>query len=823
MEHLAREIRQAVGSLRRAPGFTTAALATLGFGIGASVLVWGTLHAVLFRPLPLRDAGAVVAIHLRTPENERYPLSIPDLLDYQAESASFEGLAAIAGCSLNLTGRGDAERLQGVRVAGNFFDLLGVAAAIGRTLRPEDDAAGAKVAVLSDGLWRRRYGADPAIVGQAMLLNGEPHEVVGVLPRDFRFPLQTADVAVPLAAERDPVRQDRRATGLLRTVGRLRPGVSAAAARAEMNAIAARLREAYPDANATKIGVNVTPYLDEVTGTVRPPLFVLAGAVLCVLLVGCANLSGLALVRASGRSRELGVRAALGATRGRLARLLLIEGLVLAAMGGLLGILAGLWGLQAVAALPPRVLPRAHEVRPDLFTFLFGAGLAAAAGLLCGGLPALLAGRTEPLAALKGGMAGTAATASLVARALGRAPLRRSRRLLVAFEVAMAMLLLAGAGLLLRSYVRFTDVDPGFEQERVLVARLALPRGRYARPEPMVRFHDALLARLRALPGVEAAGMISIAPMSGPLATAEVQREDRPPADPRAGEAAHYRMVSPGYFATMRIPILRGRDFSDEDRAGTPAVGIVNETLARHLFAEEDPVGRALVVDDAPAGSRRVTIVGVARDVRHERLDVPPAADLHLPAAQVIPDTVKWLANNQFWSVRTSSDPALLARAMQEAVRSIDPEVSASAFRTQEEIVADVSGTERLSLSLVAAFAAAALLLAAMGVYGLVAFSVAQRRREIGIRVALGARGGAVERLVALEGLRLAGAGLIAGGIAALAASRLLAGFLFGITPHDPATFAGVAACLLAASLLASWLPARAAARIPPTEALRAD
>jgi predicted permease len=648
--------------------------------------------------------------------------------------------------------------------------------------------------------------------------------VVGVLPRDFRFPLQTADVAVPLAAGRDPVRQDRRAVGILRTVGRLRHGVSAAAARAEMNAIAARLREAYPDANATKIGVNVTPYLDEVTGTVRPSLFVLAGAVLCVLLVGCANLSGLALVRASGRSRELGVRAALGATRGRLARLLLIEGLVLAAAGGLLGALLGVWGMQAVAALPPRVLPRAHEVGPDLFTFLFGGGLAAAAGLLCGGLPALLAGRTEPLSALKGGLAGTAASSSsLVARALGRAPLRRSRRLLVVFEVGMAMLLLAGAGLLLRSHLRFTDVDPGFEQGQVLVARLALPRGRYARPEPMVRFHDALLARLRALPGVEAAGMISIAPMSGPLASAEVRREDRPPADPRAGEAAHYRMVSPGYFGTMRIPILRGRDFSDEDRAGTPAVGIVNETLARHLFAEEDPVGRALVVDDAPAGPRRVTIVGVARDVRHEGLDVPPAADLHLPAAQVIPDTVQWLANNEFWSVRTTSDPALLARAVKEAVRSIDPDVSANSIRTQAEIVADVSGKERLSLSLIAAFAAAALLLAAMGIYGLVAFSVAQRRREIGIRVALGARGGEVERLVALEGLRLAGAGLIAGGIAALASSRLLAGFLFGITPHDPATFAGVAGSLLAASLLASWLPARAAARIPPTEALRAD
>ena len=818
----AREIRQAVRALLRAPGFAAAAIATLGFGLGANVLVWGALHAVLLRALPFRDPRSIVAIHLRTPSNERFPLSIPDLLDYQAETKSFEGLAAVAGQSLNLTGRGDAERLQGARASGNFFDLLGVTAATGRTLRPEDDASGAKVVVLGDGLWRRRFGADPALLGQAILLNGEPYEVVGVLPRSFRFPVQTAELAVPLAAGRDAVRQDRRAVGILRVVGRLEPGVGVAGARAELNAIAARLRLAHPDANATKIGVNVTPYLEEVTGAARPPLYVLAGAVGCVLLIGCANLSGLLLVRAAQRSRELAIRTALGATRARLARLLLLEGLILAAAGGLVAGLVALWGMQAVATLPPRVLPRAHEVGVDLWTALFGAGLAVAAGLLCGGVPALLAGRVEPLAALKGDGAATAAARG-AGRSIGRTPLHRSRRLLVGLEVALAMVLLAGTGLLLRSFARFVDVDPGFEQEQVLVARLALPRGTYGRPGPMIRFQEALRARLLALPGVEAAGMISIAPMSGPLATVELIREDRPPADPNAGESVHYRLVSTGYFGTMRIPILRGRDFSDDDRAGAPAVGIVNEALARRLFAGEDPLGHVLVVDDAPAGPRPVTIVGVSRDVRHDGLDAAPAPDLHLPAAQLIPDTVQWLANNQFWSVRTAGNPALLARAVKEAVRAIDPDVSASALRTQGEIVAEASGTERLSLGLIVLFAVAALLLAAMGIYGLVAFSVAQRRREIGIRVALGARGAEVERLVAGEGMRLAAAGLLAGGAAAFALSRLLSGLLFGITPHDPATFAAVAATLLLTALLASWLPARAASRIPPTEALRGE
>jgi len=821
MGDLAPEIRQAVRSLRRAPGFTAAAIATLGFGLGASVLVWGTLHAVLFRSLPFRDPGAIAAIFLITPDNGRFPLSIPDLLDYQAESKSFEGMVGVAGQSLNLTGQGDAERLQGVRATGNFFDLLGVRAQIGRTLRPEDDLSGARLAVLGDGLWRRRFGADPAVVGRTLLLNGEPHEVVGVLPRRFRFPGGSAELAVPLAAGRDPVRQDRRAVGILRTIGRLRPGVTLAAARAEMNAIAARLRESYPDANATKIGVNVTPYLEEITGAVRPSLFLLGGAVLCVLLIGCVNLSGLALVRASGRSRELAIRMALGATRGRLARLVLIEALLLAAAGGLAGGVAALWGMQALGALPPRVLPRAHEVGPGAFTFLFGVGLAIAAGLLSGALPAFLAGRTEPIAGLKGESARPGP--SRLARWLAIAPLLRSRRLLVGVEVALAMLLLAGTGLLLRSFVRLNDVDPGFEQRQVLVARLALPKGRYARPEPMVRFHDELLDRLRLLPGVEAAGMISIAPMSGPLGSADVRREDRPPADPNAGMAAHYRVVSPGYFATMRIPLLAGRDFEASDRVSAPAVGIVNATLARLLFPGEDPIGRTLVVDDAPAGPRRVTIVGVVRDVRHEGLDVPPIPDLHLPAAQVIPDVVQWLANNQFWSIRTAGDPAGLARAVKETVRGLDPDVSTSGLKTQKAIVDEAAGTERLSLCLVMAFAGAALLLAAMGIYGLVAFSVSQRRREIGIRIALGARGRDVERLVAGEGVRLAGAGLLAGGIAALPLCRLLAGFLFGIAPHDPATFAAVATTLFGVALLAAWIPARSAARIPPNEALRAE
>jgi predicted permease len=817
MRDMLDEVRFAARALGRARGFSLSVVLILGLAVGANVLVWGVVRAVLERPMPFRDPDGVVSVWLRTRDSDRYPLSISELLRFRKDSTTLLDLAGIAGMSVNLTGEGDAERVSGVRASGNLFSLLGVEAEIGRTLLGADDAAGARVAVITDGLWRRRYGADRAVLGRTLTINGESYELVGVLPPAFRFPSQLAELAVPLATERDPMRQDLRAEGTLRGVGRLRPGIGLAQSEAELSALTLRLGQESGDPTGSKQGMRVVPYLDEVVGGVRRWLWTLGAAVACVLLAACANLAGLAWLRAAGRSRELAVRQALGATRPRLARAFLLESLLLGAAAAVVGGMLAWWGLSGLSHLEPGTLPRAHEIAFDTPLTLFAVLLALAGGLLSGGWPALLASRARLVPALK--QDGGAVNAGRPGG--GRARLRRT---LVAAEVGLAMLLLAGAGLFLRSFVRLVGVDPGFDARGVLIARLALPRGRYGEPAAMVRFHDRLHDALRALPGVESAALISIAPMSGPLGSADVWRADRSPAESGAVEAAHYRVVSPDYLATVRTPLLRGRPFGEEDRTGTPPVAIVSRRLADDAFGSEDPIGRVLMVDDRPAGARRVTIVGVAADVRHEALDAPPVPDLYVPIAQLIPEGTKWLANNQFWAVRAArGSPEELTRAVSASVRGIDPEVAASHIRSLESYLDSSVSLTRLILRLVSLFALAALVLCTLGLYGLVAFSVAQRTREIGVRMALGAHRRDVLRLVLGEAAGLAFLGVASGALLGLLLTRLLAGLLFGIQPYDPLAYALAAAALGAAALTAAWVPARAAARVSPLAALRTD
>ena len=828
MRDLWHEIRLALRGLVRAPGFAITAVLTMAAALGGAVVVFAMADAVLLRPLPYRDPATVVSVTLVTRDTDRYPLSVPDFLEYRRETRSLSDLAAGAGMGANLSGSGDAERLQGMRVSGNLFTLLGVTAESGRTLLPEDDRANAKVVVLTHGLVARRFAGDAAIVGRAIVLNGEPYEVVGILPASFRFMSQTAEFAVPLAAEHDPVRENRRAMSSLRGVGRLAPGVTPEMATAEMSATAARLAKEYPDANATKLAVRVAPYQDDLTAAARPALLVLAGAVGCVLLIACANLAGLMLVRAAGRGRELAVRAALGATRGRLARLILIECGCLAAAGVALGLLLALWATQGLALLAPRVLPRAHEIALDGRAVAFAGFAAVVATLLIGLWPAVLAARTGLGEALAPGEASRRAAARSRGTASdllagGRTSRRRVRRLLVVGEVALAMILLAGAGLLLRSFAQLLAIDPGFDPEGVVIARLSLPKARYAKPEEMNIFHDRLRPLLQALPGVETAGFISISPMSGTLGSADFWDADHPPADPNAVEAAHYRVVGPGCFEALGMRLVRGRGFEPTDDARAPLVVIVNRTLAERTFHDRDPIGRSIMMDDQPQGARRLTIVGLVEDVRHESPDVPPVPDVHVPIAQVNGNVAAFLANNQYWALDAGGNPADLARAVRAAVQSLDPEIAASDVRPLEDYVGDAVGTRRLSLRLTALFAAAALLLSAMGLYGLVAYSVGQRTREIGIRMALGARAVDVERQIAGEGVRLAGAGLLAGLAGALLLGRLVRGLLFGIPPHDPATFLLVALLLGGVTLAAAWLPSRRAGRVDPAIALRAE
>jgi putative ABC transport system permease protein len=821
MRDLIHEIRLVLRALRRAPGFTVAAVLTMAAALGGAIVVFAMADAVLLRPLPFRDAATVVSVALVTRDTDRYPLSVPDYLEYRRETRSLVDLAAGGGLGASLTGSGDAERLQGMRVSGNLFTLLGVSAEHGRTLLPDDDRANAKVVVLTHGLVARRFASDPSIVGRSITLNGEPYEVVGILPEKFRFMTQAAEFAVPLAAEHDPMRDDRRAMGTLRTVGRLAPGATPGTATLEMSALAARLSAQYPDANATKLSVRVAPYQGEVTAAARPALLVLAGAMGCVLLIACANLAGLLLVRASGRRREMAVRAALGATRGRLARLILLESACLAAGGVTLGILLATWATQSLSLLGPRVLPRAHEIALDGRALLFAAGVAALSALLIGAWPAILASRTGLQEADGAAVARAPRAADLGPG--GRSTRRRARGLLVVVEVALAMILLAGAGLFIRSFGRLLAVDPGFDSDGVLIARLALPKSRYAAPETMIAFHDRLRPLLLALPGVTAAGFISISPMSGPLGSADYWDADHPPADLHAVGAAQYRVIGPGCFAAFGMRLLRGRDFEPTDDARAPGVVIVNRTLAEHTFGDADPIGRSIMIDDSPEGPRRLLIVGLVEDVRHESPDAPPVPDVHVPIAQVNANISPWLANNQFWALRATGNPALLARAARAAVASVDPEVAASDIRPLDDYLADSIGTFRLSLRLITLFATASLALAAMGLYGLIAYSVGQRTREIGIRMALGARAADVERQIVGEGVRLAGAGLLAGLAGALLLGRMVRGLLFGIPPHDPATFTLVALLLGGVILAASWLPSRRAGRVNPAIALRAE
>jgi predicted permease len=818
MTDLLKEIRLAARTLWRVPGFTIAAVLTLAAGIGANALVFMVVDAVLVRALPFRDAGRIVYVSLVTRDTPKYPLSIPDLIEYQRETRSLADMAGVAGANVSLTGSGDAERIQGVRASGNLFSMLGVEAVLGRTLLPDDDHAKAAVVVLTDGLWRRRFGGDRGVLGRSIVLNGDAYEVVGVLPPRFRFMAQSAEFAIPLAAEHDPARADRQAMNMLRVAARLAPGATAEQAAAEMTAMARRLQKQYPDSNATKQGVSVTPYRDEIVGEVRPVLVMLFGAVACVFLIGCANLAGLTLVRAAGRSREMAVRAALGATRWQLTRQILIEALLLSCVGGALGFVMTFASVPFLSSLKPRLLPRAHEIGVDLRVLAFAAVAAVLAGLLVGLWPALRASRL----ALAGAIHGSAGAAGEAA-VLGRTARSRARRLLVAAEVALSMLLLAGAGLFLRSLDRLLSVDTGFDSRNVLIARLALPKGKYGNSEAMVQFHDRLHPMLAALPGVKSAGMISIAPMSGVLGSADFWDADHPPADPHAVEAAHYRVIGKGCIEALGMRLVRGRGFAPSDDARSPAVVIVNQRLVDLTFPGVDPIGRHLMVEDNLTGARRLEIVGVVADVRHESLDVSAVPDVHVPVAQIHPNLAPWVANNQFWALRTAGDPRPLARAVQVAVREIDPDVAASDIRTFDDYLDDATGTRRLSTRLIGAFALGALFLAAMGLYGLVAFSVGQRTREIGIRMALGARAADVQRLVVGEAVRLSVAGLLAGLAAALLLTRLMSGLLYQIPAHDPLTYAAVAALLALVTLMASWLPARQAGRVDPATALRSE
>jgi putative ABC transport system permease protein len=809
---LADDVRYAFRALRSEPAFTLAAISTLALSLAANTSVFTVVKSVLLAELDMRDPGRLVAVRAMRNDGGEYPWNIPNFLDLRDTSQVLDGAAAYGGWNANLTGDAEPVRLFGVRVTGNFFQMTGVRAVAGRTLEPADDTPGRnKVVVLTYGLWTRRFAGDPTVVGRSIQLNGEPYTVVGVLPRSFTFRNLTAEIASPLAPDADPTRAVRGGTAFLSVYARVKPGIPPSAVQTDLDGAVATLRQRYPVENARYTGVKIVPMREDITGSVRPMLTVLLGAVALVLLIACANISSLLVARASRRRRDLAVRAALGASPARIARQLIVEGILLSSAGGVLGVVLAHWGVALLLAVSPIDLPRAAEVGLDGGVLAIAAAVSLACGVLFSVLPAWQAGNPDLIETLRAGGRSAGANAATA----------RFRGAIVIAEVALSLVLLSGAGLLLQSFARLTASDPGFRAENVVTARLALPITRYRTPANIANFHDRLYERLAALPQVTGAGAISILPLSGPLASADFTIAGDPPPSDKDKPSTNYRMIDGTYFAAMSIPLLRGRGFSEHDNENAPPVAIVSQALARRYWGDRNPVGTHILLNDRPSGARDVEVVGVSGLVREQTLDQPPTPCLFVPLAQVQPHLVRFAANNMFWAIRTRPGAALDAEVRRQ-IHQVDGDVAAL-LAPMQFYLDKSSGTQRFSLRILAAFALAALLLAASGLYALVSYSTAQRTREIGVRMALGARAPQVAGLIMRQGMSLVAIGVALGAAGSWAASGYLSTLLFEISAHDPATLAVAAMAMLAAGAAACYAPVRRALSADPMRALGSE
>jgi putative ABC transport system permease protein len=817
MDTLFQDVRYAIRQLVRSPGFTFVAVLTLALGLGANTAIFSVVHGILLRPLPYPEPDRLTMVWLNNPGQgiDKDIASFPLFADWRQQARSFERIVAYTGGGYTLTGRGEPEQLRGARVAAGFFPMLGVPAAHGRGLLDEENLPGhEKVVVLGHGLWQRRFGGDPAVLGQTVSLGGSLHTVVGVMPRGFQFPEQ-AELWTPLAPV-GPFEEFLASRGSLwlSVTARLRPGVSLAAAQAEMDTVAAAINKAYPD--GSQYGVKLEPLHQTVSGDVRPALLLLLGAVGLVLLIACANVANLLLARASSRRREIAIRSALGAGRGRVIRQLLTESLLLGITGGVLGVILARVGVEAFVAANPTALPRLETVAVDGTILLFALAASTLTGLVFGLVPALQTFREAVSEQLGDATRGSSEG--------GRGP--RIRATFVVAETGLALMLLVGAGLLVRSFVRILDLDPGLDAGQVTTVRLTLPEARYPEPDQIHAFYDRLLTDLRALPGVRSAGgasslLLSRLPNSGTLRVQGMPAP--PPGTPE--EPVTNDSVTTGFFETLHVPLKSGRLFEARDahpgnelRARpVPTVAVVNEALVRRFFAGQDPLGQRITFGNPT--NPQVTwseIVGVVGDVRRSGLDQEPRAEAYFYQGQA-PD------NGLHLVLRADGDLYAVARAAQKAVWAIDPDQPVASMRPLEDLLRGTVAERRLSMGLLAAFGVLALLLAAIGIYGVMAFSTAQRTRELGIRLALGAEPRDVLRLILLGGVKVSALGVGLGVVGALAASRALSSMLFGISPADPLTFALVVGLLAGASLLACYIPARRATRVDPVVALRQE
>jgi len=777
-------------------------VATLALGIGANTAIFSAVNGVLLHPLAYPDADRLVVVWGRHTTIGRETASQPDFLDWRAQARSFEALGAMANAGFNVTGAGEPEVVNGALATASLLHVFGVVPTVGRGFRDEEERASApKVAMLGEGYWRRRFGAERDVVGSRILLSGVPYTVVGIVPAQLRLQ-RPVDVWTPLATDST---RPRRAD-FLTVFGRLGHGVSMDRAQQEMTTVMRRLEAQYPESNAGW-SAEVVGLREQMIGEIRPALLVFMGAVGLVLLVACANVANLMLARAAARTRELTLRSALGASRSRLAGELLLESMLLALLGGGVGLLLALWGVAGLRSLGPDTLPRVDEIGLDLRVLGFALVLSLVTGLLFGLAPIWRMAKRDLHQGLAAGGRGVA----------GASGIHRARSALVLGEVALAFVLLAGASLLLRSFERLQQVDPGFAADRVLTARITLPRIAYPEEERWLAFGRELLARTAAEPGVRSAALVSDAPLgdSPPYWSFEIQGAESPA--PGAVQDAAVFTASASYFETLRIPLIRGRLFDASDRVGGPDVALISQSVAQRYWKGKDAVGgRITFGDPAEPDVRWMTVVGVVGDVLHERLNGEAYPQIYIPFEQSPERSMVVVA-------RTTGDPMAVVPAVRRAIEGLDPDLPLAGVSTLENRKAVSLARPRVNATVLGAFALAALVLAAVGIYGVVAYGVVQRTRELGIRMALGAGGSTLLRMVIRQGMMPVLGGMAFGIVGALAAGRLLRGLLFGVGSNDPMILALVTGFLVAVALAAMYLPARRASRSDPMIALRVD
>ena len=804
------DIQFGVRMLIKNPGFTVVSVLALALGIGANTAIFSVVNAVLLRPLPYKDADRLVHVLRTQPPIMRGPISRPDFLEWQAQQKVFQAIAAYYFETFNLTGTDEAERVSGVRVTEDFFSLFGIAPAQGRFFLPSDDQAGSgRVAVISDGMWKRRFGADPQLIGKTITLNGEAYTVLGVAPPIFNFPGRS-EIWTPAMLAQD---KRQRGSNYLKVIARLKDGVSPGQAQAQMNQITAVLAQQYPE-NDTNLTVTIASLLEDQVRGIRSVLLILLGAVAFVLLIACANVANLLLARATGRQKEIAVRTALGASRWRIMRQLLTESVLLSLLGGGLGILLAMWGINVLVALAPSTIPRVKEVYLDQWVLGFTLLVSIITGIIFGLAPAWQVSRTNLNEVLKEGTRGAATLSPH--RAL-------LRRVLVIAEIALSLVLLVSAGLLIESIRRLTEVNPGFDPQNLLTANISFPRaplsaedeteaGEAKQTQQAANFIAEVQGRISSLPGVQAVGAINDLPVSGQgSVNGDFNIEGRPQF--KAGEApvAEYRLITPDYFRAIGIPLLKGRIFTGEEGTQSPIRILINETLAKRFFPGEDALGKRLIVMDGKPHE----IIGIVGDARQWGLDQPPDPEIYFSYAQI------GFGGGTTLVVRANVEPSSLSDGVRRAVREVSKDAPVYSVKTMKQVVETSTAQRRFNTVLMTSFAAVALLMATIGLYGVISYSVAQRTQEIGIRMALGAQAGNVLRMVIWNGFKLALFGVILGLLASLAITRVLASLLYGVSATDPFILLGGSIFLSLIALLACYIPARRATKIDPMIALR--